>query len=73
MQEKIKKFKYQIIELFDKNNEFIKINSLGSKYFDFYIYSNNNYINYKINLCNKKYKIINSNNKNYEFVEYSNF
>ena len=73
MKKEIKNLRNEIINLFDKNDEFIQINSIGLKFFDFYIYNNNNYIRYKINLKDKKYKIINSNNKSYESVEYSKF
>ena len=73
MKKEIKNLRNEIINLFDKNDEFIQINSIGLKFFDFYIYNNNNYIRYKINLKDKKYKIINSNNKSYYPIEYSKF
>ena len=73
MKKEIKQLKKEIINLFDKNDEFIQINSIGLKFFDFYIYNNNNYINYKINFKNCTFRIINSNNKSYYPIEYSKF
>ena len=68
----IKILRNEIIELLDKNDEFILIiNSLGFKYFDFYIFNDftKKYVRYKINFKNatlRKFK----NDFNYYPIEY---
>lgn len=56
--------KKEIIEIFDRNNLFINNISVGSKYFSFKTYYNNNYHYYKLNVLKQKYKIGDLNYRN---------
>ena len=66
----IKVLRNEIIDLFDRNNELI-INSLGLKYFDFYIFNDftKKYIRYKINFKNATFKKF-EDDFNYYPIEY---
>ena len=71
----IKILRKEIIELLDKNDEFILIiNSLGLKYFDFYIFNDftKKYIRYKINFKNATFRKF-KNDFNYYLIRYSDY
>ena len=64
----IKILRKEIIELLDKNDEFMLIiNSLGLKYFDFYTWDDftKNYIRYKINFKNATFRKFKNDSKYY--------
>ena len=69
----IKVLKKEIIELFNKNNKRVIINSLGFKYFDFYTFDDftKKYIRCKINFRNATFRKF-KNDSNYYPIEYSN-
>ena len=74
MKKEIKNLRNEIIKLFDENDEFIQINSIGLKFFNFYIYNEflNKYIRYKINFKNCTFRKFEY-DFNYYPIEYSNF
>ena len=67
----IKILRKEIIDLFNKNNEHIIINSLGLKYFYFYTFDDftKKYIRYKINFKNATFREF-KNDSNYYPIEY---